>query len=303
MYKTTNSLDINLPKGKYIVAVSGGVDSMVLLDVLAKQKDINLIVAHFDHGIRTTSGQDMEVVKEVAHNHKLPFVTKKANLGPNASEETAREARYQFLISEMEKMGADSIVTAHHQNDLVETAVFNMLRGTGRKGLTSLKSTDIVKRPLLKVTKKQIKDYAKANGLIWSEDETNSDLKYKRNYIRHNLLTRFDEPSERKFSNTLTKAAKTNTLLDKELEAFIAKNSDTEGQLNRYAFTMLPHKLALEVMATWLRNNGIRDFDSKLLDKLVVGAKTLQIGKKIDVNTAHVLHINRDDLALTAREC
>ena len=86
----------SLTNGKYIVAVSGGVDSVVLLDLLSKT-DSELVVAHFNHGIRNNSGEDADFVKQLAKKYKLDYEEEKANLGPNASEEIARKARYDFL--------------------------------------------------------------------------------------------------------------------------------------------------------------------------------------------------------------
>ena len=277
--------------------------SMVLLDILSAQDDLNLVIAHLDHGIRSDSHKDSDLVNAVANKNGLTYVTKKVTLGKNASEAKAREARYKFLYDVMNEYNADAIVTAHHENDMMETAVFNMLRGTGRRGLTSLNSTDLIKRPLLKVSKAKLYSYAKDNGLEWREDKTNSDTKYKRNYIRHNLLAKFNEQDNKQFSDTLGKLADINKSLDEELAKFVDDNTDTENRLNRHAFNMLNHKIAVEVMATWLRGNGIRDYDFKRLDILTISAKTLRPGQKVDVNAAYILNISKSDLALKVREC
>ena len=146
------NLNIEIPTGKYVVAVSGGVDSMVLLDILAKQEDLNLVIAHFDHGIRPDSAKDETLVAKVAKRHGLVFTSKKVALGSNASEALARDARYRFLKTVVKDNHAKALITAHHQNDQIETAVFNLLRGTGRKGLGSLQSTELVLRPLISIS-------------------------------------------------------------------------------------------------------------------------------------------------------
>src|SRR5690606_4946866 len=131
---------MKLEPGHYVVAVSGGVDSMALLDMVAKQSrpKVSFTVAHFDHGIRDDSHLDRRLVGEVAQRHNLPFVYERGELGAGASEALAREARYAFLRKVQHSTGARGIMTAHHHDDVVETAVLNMLRGTGRKGLSSL---------------------------------------------------------------------------------------------------------------------------------------------------------------------
>src|SRR3989344_5293986 len=114
----------------YIVAVSGGVDSVVLLDMLIKQKEHNLVVAHFDHGIRVDSDADARFVWELAKKYELSFEVRREELGDAASENTARSHRYAFLRDIAKKYSA-TIVTAHHADDVVETIAINLTRGTG----------------------------------------------------------------------------------------------------------------------------------------------------------------------------
>ena len=183
-------MTIDLPQGTYVVAVSGGVDSAALLDMLAKSEnqEVNFIVAHFDHGIRSTSENDTKFVADLATRYGFSFVSERVDLGANSSEELARNARYDFLLRTKEKYNARAIILAHHKDDIVETMIFNILRGTGIRGLCSLKSTPLLIRPLLSKTKKEIVDYANTRNLNWIEDSTNQDTKYKRNYIRHIIL-------------------------------------------------------------------------------------------------------------------
>src|SRR6185436_20114617 len=127
-------MKISVRPGKYVVAVSGGVDSMVLLDLLRQKPKLELVVAHFDHGIREDSAQDRKLVQRIAKAYGLPFVHAKGNLGPKAGEALAREARYAFLRQVQADHDAKAIITAHHQDDMLKTAIMNLLRGTGRRG-------------------------------------------------------------------------------------------------------------------------------------------------------------------------
>src|SRR5690606_36249858 len=117
---------VRLEPGHYVVAVSGGVDSMVLLDVLAKKYKgrgkTALTVAHFDHGIRQDSAYDRQLVSEMAAAYSLPFVFARGELGAGASEAAARAARYEFLREVQKRAGSRGIITAHHHDDAVETA-------------------------------------------------------------------------------------------------------------------------------------------------------------------------------------
>ena len=130
-----------LKPGKYVLAVSGGVDSIVLLDLLAKEIERdNLVVAHFDHGIRQGSATNREFVEGLAKNYGLEFFYEEGELGAKASEALARTKRYEFLNKIKKQTESDAIITAHHQDDVLETIIINLLRGTGRKGLSSLKN-------------------------------------------------------------------------------------------------------------------------------------------------------------------
>lgn len=171
---------------KYLVAVSGGVDSVVLLDVLSRSEH-QLIVAHVDHGIRDDSAADARFVAALAKKYQLPFVTTRFELGKQASEERAREVRYDFLLEQAAKHGA-TIATAHHMGDAVETVAINLVRGTGWRGLAVLGREELY-RPLLSYTKAQLHNYAHSARLEWVEDSTNQSDAYQRNRIRRKLTS------------------------------------------------------------------------------------------------------------------
>jgi len=287
--------------GKYVIAVSGGVDSVVLLHMLVRTPEVQLIVAHFDHGIRTDSIEDRRFVAQLAKAYKLPFIYDEGRLGNRASEATAREARYAFLQEVQKKSGAHAIITAHHQDDVIETAILNLLRGTGRKGLSSLRSTDSFVRPLLGVPKTELITYAKAHNLKWREDSTNSDETYVRNYVRHNLVPKLTSKQRKELLLYITRMHDVNHNIDMELANHLHMQPETT-QLNRRYFIQLPHSIAKEVLATWLRRAGIRDFDSRTLQRIVVGAKTLDVGASIDVDVSHKIVVTKSNLALELRD-
>jgi tRNA(Ile)-lysidine synthase len=292
-------------KGTYIIAVSGGVDSMVLLHLLKElsreQDDIELVVAHLDHGIRQDSALDRELVGKTADKLSLKFFYEEAKLGSGASEALAREFRYGFLYRIKDQINAGYIVTAHHQDDMLETAVINILRGTGRKGLTSLKSSGGIIRPLLEYSKADIKSYAVNNGIEWREDSTNSDTAYLRNYIRHNIIARLDNESRAKLAGIIEKLGNINNEMDGLIEEMLdSQNKDNE--IDRVWFSQLPHNLAREVLATWLRNNGIRGFDRKTLERLVVAGKTGKKGRHFEVIDRSYMDVYKHNLALDNRE-
>jgi len=288
-------MDVYVKPGKYVVAVSGGVDSMALLHALKQLPDVQLIVAHFEHGIRADSDEDRRLVASVAKEYDLPFVYARGHLGAGASEAMARDARYAFLRHVMEEQGAVGIITAHHQNDLIETAFINLLRGTGSRGLTALRTTDNLHRPLLDITKQDILAYARDQGLVWREDSTNSDDRYLRNYLRHHVMPKLSDKQRQKALAHIHSAGKLHAAIDRELSPYIGGM-----ELGRAWFISSPHSVASEVLALWLRRH-MATFDRKTIERLVVFAKTAANGKRADVDRTHYVVVGKNHITLYAR--
>ena len=273
---------IRLRPGHYVVAVSGGVDSIALLDLLAKKygnksKDVRFTVAHFDHGIRDASHIDRMLVHEVAQAHGMPFVFEEGSLGADTSEDAARKARYDFLRKVQEHSGAHSIITAHHLDDMIETAILNLMRGTGRKGMSSLhKSKDGLVRPLLHVPKTHLRSYAEANGLTWNEDSTNLNQDYKRNYVRHSIIPKAKKSSPQNYHKLvalLRRQRELNHAIDTHLET-ILHTQPSRVKLRRRDVVALPYRVATELVAEWLRQNGKRQLSRWLVERITIGMRT-----------------------------
>jgi len=195
-------VNFDLKKGdKVVVAVSGGVDSVCLLDLLLKQSELNLediVVAHFDHGIRSDSKEDAELVERIADQKGLGFELATADLsGLKAGvEEQARNHRYKFLEIIRDLYNVDWILTAHHADDQAETIMMKFLKGTFLKGLRGIKVRDFERklyRPLLGIPKSELYEYAAKNILEFREDSTNSDMKYERNKMRNEILPNLEK--------------------------------------------------------------------------------------------------------------
>lgn len=294
-------MQVDVKPGTYVVAVSGGVDSMALLDMLAQQPGVRLVVAHFDHGIRSDSAEDRRLVGAAAKRYGLPFVYGEGALGPNTSEASARRARYGFLEQVRQASGARAIITAHHQDDLLETVILNILRGTGRKGLAPLATKPGILRPLLHIPKQVLRTYAQGRGLAWREDSTNANERYLRNYIRHRLLPRFDAAARGRLLAIAEQAHTINQALDAELSNLMHVQPGVY-ELDRHQFNLLPHAVAREFLASWLRERGVRGFDARALERAVVAAKTLRPGSVIDVTAKAMLKISKKELALVRYE-
>jgi len=225
---------------KYVVAVSGGIDSVVLLDILSRQPGVELVVAHFDHGIRKDSNIDAIFVAGLAIKYGLPFETKREELGPNVSEDVARTRRYKFLRDVAKKHDAQ-IVTAHHADDVIETIIINLLRGTGWRGLAVLDSD--VKRLLTGISKTEIKEYARANNLTWREDSTNSDDRYLRNRIRQ-TTAKIDEDKKRQVLGLWS----TQKSLKKSIKEEVTRLVGDGPLYSRYFFTHIDQSSGMECL-------------------------------------------------------
>lgn len=289
-------MKIVIEPGCYVAAVSGGVDSMVLLDILRQLPQLRLVVAHFDHGIRTDSAEDRELVRAAAARYGLPFVYAEGKLGPGASEATARQARYDFLHKVRVTVHAQAIITAHHRDDMLETAIINIVRGTGRRGLSSLQSREYILRPLLPFAKDQIRRYADLHQIQWREDSTNQDQVYLRNYVRHSILNTLSNEQQEQLLGYVVSAQQLNQEIDSLLHAQL-HTQPAAHTLDRRWFASLTHALALEVMASWLRGQGVA-YDRKKLQYLVVAAKTYVPGKQANISRGVVLQVTDRSLAL-----
>lgn len=255
---------------KYIVAVSGGVDSVVLLDMMSKVGGNELIVAHFDHGIRDDSAEDAQFVGQLAEKYGHVYFTKREVLGKSASEELARARRYEYL-NMLAKAHNAKIVTAHHLDDLVETVAINLNRGTGWRGLAVFESE--VVRPLLDMPKEALTKYAKSNGLVWREDSTNASDAYLRNRLRQktqNLTT--EQKRQLRALHVTQKDLRTQ--IRREATQLIGDGPT----YSRYQLIHMPTKVALEC----LRLISNRRLTRPQLERLLHAVKTAKAGSHFE---------------------
>jgi tRNA(Ile)-lysidine synthase len=266
---------------KYIVAVSGGVDSVALLDMLA-QTDNELIVAHFDHGIRDDSIKDADFVKELAEKYGAEFVVSHAKLGKRASENQARLKRYEFLRT-VAREHDGRIVTAHHRDDIVESIIFNVRRGTGWRGLAVMNATDIA-RPLLHMSKVELYDYALKRGLAWREDPTNASDVYARNHIRLHTMPRINIEQRLEFAMFHAAQTALRTAIDDELQKLYEALKREEGKgrtaFSRHFFIMADESPALELLNYIIKQQKGVGLTRPALHRLLLAIKTGRPGSK-----------------------
>ena len=180
-----------------VLAVSGGVDSMVLLDlILGCHKKENIIVAHLNHSLRwVESDWDRELVASICKRDDIVCETMKLDIGTIAKSEKssleaiARRERYRFLESVRLKYNARYILTAHHAVDQTETIIGNMVKGAKVRWLSGMSMVSgFILRPLLTTSRSAILEYAREHRVEYREDSTNSDTSYDRNRIRHDII-------------------------------------------------------------------------------------------------------------------
>ena len=288
-------------KEVYIIAVSGGVDSIVLLHMIAvKKPEIGVekplyIVAHFDHGIRPDSAEDAKFVESLAKSYGMAFTTHRADLGEGVSEESARSARYEFLFNEMKKHNAQSIITAHHQDDVIETMIVNILRGTGPRGLIGFTRSSIL-RPFIDKTKQEILDYAAHHKLKWREDSTNTDKTYLRNRVRQEIVPKLSADQRHEMIKIRENMINLYLEIDDQSKKLLVQTLE-KGLLVRSRFVVLPYILQRELMAVWLKINGL-ELDRKMIERAVLSVKTALPDRQINLNSKASLLINKKTIAL-----
>lgn len=190
------------PESPLVLGVSGGADSLCLLDVLHRA-GFNLIVAHFNHRLRPEAESEADWVRAQAQQRGLRVelgqgeVLALAKEQGMSVEEAAREARYSFLFSVAHQVHAHAVAVAHTASDQVETVLMHLIRGTGHKGLTGMpyrgflnqfSTTTPLVRPMLSIWREEVLAYCHERGLTWLEDPSNRDVRFTRNRLRNEVL-------------------------------------------------------------------------------------------------------------------
>ncbi len=192
---------------RVVIAFSGGIDSVCLVDLFRKLEN-RLIIAHFNHGIRENAQRDESFAKEFSEKLGLEFVSGRADVPLFAKEnrlsleEAARKKRNEFLFQIARDKGAKLIAVGHHADDQVETMLMHLLRGSGLTGLAGMKEITVIPefdneikiiRPLLSFKRSEIEEYCAINNLEFVVDETNASDLYERNQIRHEIIPYLNE--------------------------------------------------------------------------------------------------------------
>ena len=251
------------PGDRVLAAVSGGIDSIALLDVLCALRSglgYEVIVAHLDHGLRVDSAADAEFVASVASARGLAVHSRRVDVGEHARkaglsvEAAGRELRYQFLDEVRRATDSRYFATGHHASDQAETVLMRMLRGSGTRGLAAMEPIRDGRhlRPLLEFERGTVEAYAAARNLEYREDVTNTDTRFLRNRIRHQLLPHLESDYNPKLTSVLTHTARVlrddDDALDREsqtaLETVVCVN--TPGKIILAVTPLLRYHIAVQ---------------------------------------------------------
>jgi tRNA(Ile)-lysidine synthase len=265
------------PGSRVCVGLSGGLDSVVLLDCLHRLQLIDyfeLFAVHVNHQLSPHAQSWVLFCTELCAQKKIPLHIETVNIARDSGlgiEATAREARYAVF----KKQDADFIAFAHHADDQAETLLLQLLRGAGVKGASAMPMLSDGKpamaRPLLAVTRSELEHYAAQRGLKWITDESNADIRYDRNYVRHAVMPLIEKrfPAYR---TTLGRAAQhfaeASQLLD-ELAALDAKDAMQGDVLSQSAIIKLSEVRAKNLLRFFLAQHRIAMPQATRLDELV----------------------------------
>ncbi|MCA9400471.1 MAG: tRNA lysidine(34) synthetase TilS [Candidatus Omnitrophica bacterium] len=258
-----------------LIGLSGGMDSVCLthmLKTLQYEFGIHLHAVHINHNLRKSSAKDEAFCKKLAGALNIPFSARKwpknQQLKKGSLEEHARHFRHQVFFNIAEKINASTIALAHHQNDLAETVLMRIIRGSGLQGIASIQPNRMIEgmqviRPLLALTRDEIQAHVQEHKLSFVVDESNDDLSFTRNKVRHRLIpflqNEFNPNIQKTLSNLAENAAadyqhlqinalavfnkitikKTRALVEFDIEALQRKSTSMQRQLMRLAIAYL----------------------------------------------------------------
>lgn len=252
------------PAEPALIGISGGRDSVALLHALVQVGFRHLVVCHFDHAWREESAREADFVMRLAAGYGLAAVNERLAppSGKGASPETAgREARLAFFTRVAAEQGIPRLYLAHHADDQVETALWNLFRGSGASGLAGMAPLSrqgplSLLRPLLGTWRAEIDAYVREHRLEYCEDPTNADLRHTRNRLRHEVIPQIERALGREIRGAVWRAAEILTAED----AWIAASPLLEApaaELRVGEVRALPLALQRRLLGAWLGSQGV----------------------------------------------
>ena len=284
---------------KYLVAFSGGYDSMCLLDALKKNTKNQIIAIHLNHNWRGNESDEEEInCKNFCKSIGVEFYSEKLPENTPKTETEARNARYMFFEKCAKKFDSQIIFTAHNKNDNAETLIFRICHGTGIRGLQGIApQRGIYYRPLLNISRKEIEQYCKINNLTPNNDSSNNDTIHKRNLIRTKILPILEEinPSVLDSINSLSNAATEENELIYEYLSLLKKEIYNDNKINTNKFINLSNSLQLRILYEMISPLVPENYDRErflILQNFIQDNCNSKSGKTISVTTGKWLFVN-----------
>ncbi len=295
-----DGLNINKESDNVLIAVSGGADSMVLLDCF-RRSDFKIGVAHVNYHLRSNdSDLDQKLVSDYCKLYQIPFFDHQVNREVWHSgnlQSVARNIRYRFFEKICLLHQYTLIATAHHAQDSIETVILNFIKGTGIGGLTGIpvENKNII-RPFLKISKEEVLAYANDFRVVYREDQSNTSIKYARNRIRHQVIPELKEIApqlEKTILKTTHNLTDTHTLL----KYFVEQWKDKYVEENEHSIKIPNIRIAelkgkMTLLHTILSPYGFNR------DQILEIIATLGISGKYFSSSRSKLHIERDHIYL-----
>ena len=270
------------PDARYLIGVSGGRDSVALLHWLIGLGYNKLVVCHLNHRLRgRSSDADARFVKKLAAKYQLDFELGTANIRALAKrkkasiETAAREARYSFFAKVAKRRRCHTIFLAHHADDLVETFLFNLIRGAGLTGLAAMRQVSTrdagdfrltLVRPFLSIWRKEIDSYVREHRLNFREDVSNKNLAPMRNRIRHRVMPYLEKKLGRRIRQNIWRTA----IIAGDEENWINNQlpNSSSAQLSVAGLRQLPIAMQRRAILQWLRAQNISDVGFDVIERV-----------------------------------
>ncbi len=289
---------------KIVVAVSGGPDSISLLDILYKL-NYNICVAHVNHGLRENAIIDQKFVEDFCNKRNIPCFIKQIKLkelkDKMTLEEAGRKERYDFFYEIMKNQKCNKIATAHNSNDNAETVIMNIIRGSGVSGLKGIEPIrDNVIRPLIEITRKEIEEYCKENELNPRHDESNDEDIYTRNKVRLKVIPYIEENINSNVVNNINRLSsivlEEEKYIEKEAEKAynecLIASEENRNVYNLKKFNSLDIVIKKRLIKKFIINllGNAKDIEKVHIDDIVklcdknIGGKFLMPNKRVKIS-------------------
>lgn len=290
----------NLNRKSFVLGFSGGYDSMCLLKVLSFL-GIKVVAAHFNHGWRVEADLEEQVCREFCESLGIEFYSERAPKELKKTESAAREARYQFLEKVLKQHSFDGIITAHNADDNAETVIYRVAKGTGVYGLRGISvNRNNIWRPLLSCSRKEIEEYCIKNALVPNTDSSNFDTKYRRNFIRHEILPRLEEinPDAKNAINSLSELADLEERVVDEYLSLIGLEIVENSSISTHKFLKLSDAVKQRFLYSFLKDYLLEYSSKKVFEILefIIKNSSKKTATKMSLTTGKWLSVNQEKI-------